>query len=50
VAGIIARFKALGVQRVGATHCTGEAAIGMFRKAFGGGFVELGVGAKVGLQ
>jgi len=47
VDGIIARFKALGVQRVGATHCTGEAAMAKFREAFGSGFVELGVGAKI---
>ena len=46
---IVARFKELGVQRVGATHCTGDAAIGMFRKAFGPGFVELGVGRKIEL-
>jgi 7,8-dihydropterin-6-yl-methyl-4-(beta-D-ribofuranosyl)aminobenzene 5'-phosphate synthase len=47
VDSIIARFKALGVQRVGATHCTGDAAIAAFRRAFGAGFVELGVGAVV---
>jgi 7,8-dihydropterin-6-yl-methyl-4-(beta-D-ribofuranosyl)aminobenzene 5'-phosphate synthase len=47
---IIARLKELGVQRVGATHCTGDAAIGMFRKAYGSNFVELGVGRKVVLS
>ena len=46
---IIARFKELGVKRVGATHCTGEAAIAMFRKAFGPDFVETGVGRKIEL-
>jgi 7,8-dihydropterin-6-yl-methyl-4-(beta-D-ribofuranosyl)aminobenzene 5'-phosphate synthase len=49
VEAIIERFKALGVQRVGATHCTGDPAIAMFRKAFGPGFVELGVGRKIQL-
>jgi len=49
VDAIISRFKALGVQRVGATHCTGDAATGQFRKAFGAGFIELGVGAKLSL-
>ena len=44
---VIARFKELGVQRVGATHCTGDAAIAMFRLAFGQRFVELGVGRKI---
>jgi 7,8-dihydropterin-6-yl-methyl-4-(beta-D-ribofuranosyl)aminobenzene 5'-phosphate synthase len=46
---VIARFKALGVQHVGATHCTGDAAIAMFKKAFGQSFVELGVGRKIDL-
>ncbi len=47
---IIARFKALGVRRVGATHCTGDAAIATFRKAFGNDFIELGVGRKIDLS
>jgi 7,8-dihydropterin-6-yl-methyl-4-(beta-D-ribofuranosyl)aminobenzene 5'-phosphate synthase len=47
VEAIIARSKSLGVQRVGATHCTGDAAIATFRKAFGDGFVELGVGRRI---
>ena len=49
VAKIIGRFKELGVQRVGATHCTGDAAIEMFRKAFGPNFVEMGVGRTIDL-
>jgi 7,8-dihydropterin-6-yl-methyl-4-(beta-D-ribofuranosyl)aminobenzene 5'-phosphate synthase len=49
VEAIVARFKAMGVQRVGATHCTGAAAIESFRRAFGAGFVELGVGARLPL-
>jgi 7,8-dihydropterin-6-yl-methyl-4-(beta-D-ribofuranosyl)aminobenzene 5'-phosphate synthase len=44
---IIGRFKALGVQRVGPTHCTGDAAMAMFKKAFGQGFVDLGVGRRI---
>ena len=44
---IVARFKELGVKRVGATHCTGAPAIEMFRKAYGPDFVELGVGRKI---
>jgi 7,8-dihydropterin-6-yl-methyl-4-(beta-D-ribofuranosyl)aminobenzene 5'-phosphate synthase len=46
---VIARFRELGVQRVGATHCTGDTAIAMFKKAFGQNFVELGVGRKIDL-
>jgi len=47
---IIARFKELGVKRVGATHCTGAPAIEMFRKAFGADFVELGAGRKIDIS
>jgi 7,8-dihydropterin-6-yl-methyl-4-(beta-D-ribofuranosyl)aminobenzene 5'-phosphate synthase len=47
---IITRFKELGVRRVGSTHCTGDAAIGMFRKAFGPDFVEMGVGRRIELK
>lgn len=49
VAKIIARFEELGVKRVGASHCTGEAAIEMFRKSYGPGFIELGVGRRIDL-
>ncbi len=44
VKGIIAQFKALGVKRVGATHCTGEKQIALIREAYGADFVPLGVG------
>ena len=47
VNAIIARFRELGVKKVGATHCTGEAAIGLFRKAFGPDFIELGAGRTI---
>lgn len=49
VAKILTRFKDLGVGRVGASHCTGEAAIGMFRKSYGPDFIEMGVGRRVEL-
>jgi 7,8-dihydropterin-6-yl-methyl-4-(beta-D-ribofuranosyl)aminobenzene 5'-phosphate synthase len=49
VAGIVARFRELGVERVGATHCTGEKAIEAFRKAYGARFVEMGAGRVVEL-
>ncbi|MCX6559881.1 MAG: MBL fold metallo-hydrolase [Candidatus Aminicenantes bacterium] len=41
---IIADMKAAGVVRCGATHCTGAAAIALFRTAFGAEFIPLGVG------
>ena len=44
---IIARFKELGVARVGASHCTGDKAIALFRKAYQDRFVELGAGRVV---
>jgi len=47
IAKIITRFKELGVRHVGASHCTGDAAIEMFRKSYGQDFVELGVGRRI---
>jgi 7,8-dihydropterin-6-yl-methyl-4-(beta-D-ribofuranosyl)aminobenzene 5'-phosphate synthase len=49
VAGIVARLQELGVEKVGATHCTGEKAIEAFRKAYGPRFVEMGAGRVVEL-
>jgi 7,8-dihydropterin-6-yl-methyl-4-(beta-D-ribofuranosyl)aminobenzene 5'-phosphate synthase len=47
---IIEDFRELGVQKVGATHCTGEKQIDMFRKAYGEDFVEMGVGRAITLR
>ena len=41
---IIARFRELGVAKCGATHCTGEHQIDLFREAFGEDYVSMGVG------
>ncbi len=41
---IISGMKALGVVKCGATHCTGDKQIKMFRDAFGENYFELGVG------
>lgn len=41
---IITEMKALGVVKCGATHCTGDQQIKVFRESFGDDFVELGVG------
>jgi 7,8-dihydropterin-6-yl-methyl-4-(beta-D-ribofuranosyl)aminobenzene 5'-phosphate synthase len=49
VAGIVARLQALGVEKVGATHCTGEKAIEAFRKGYGARFIEMGAGRVVEL-
>jgi 7,8-dihydropterin-6-yl-methyl-4-(beta-D-ribofuranosyl)aminobenzene 5'-phosphate synthase len=41
---IIETFKDLGIQKVGATHCTGDRAIEMFKVAYGEDYVQMGVG------
>ncbi len=41
---IIDEFRALGVQKVGPSHCTGDRAIELFRQAYGDDFVPMGVG------
>jgi 7,8-dihydropterin-6-yl-methyl-4-(beta-D-ribofuranosyl)aminobenzene 5'-phosphate synthase len=44
---IISQMKDLGVVRCGATHCTGEKQIKMFREAYGDNYVELGTGNRI---
>ena len=44
VGRITSDFRAMGVRRVGATHCTGDAAIAAFREAYGADYVQLGAG------
>jgi 7,8-dihydropterin-6-yl-methyl-4-(beta-D-ribofuranosyl)aminobenzene 5'-phosphate synthase len=44
---IIARLKVLGVQHVAPSHCTGEAAMHMFRKARGQNYIEGGLGTVI---
>lgn len=41
---IIADFKRLGVERCGATHCTGDRPIALFKAAFGDKYVPVGTG------
>jgi len=41
---IIKKFKELGVQKVGATHCTGDKAIRSFKDAYEKDYVPMGVG------
>jgi 7,8-dihydropterin-6-yl-methyl-4-(beta-D-ribofuranosyl)aminobenzene 5'-phosphate synthase len=41
---IIAAFQELKVEKCGATHCTGNRAIAMFKKAFGEKYVPMGTG------
>lgn len=44
VTAIIAEFRRLGVEYAAPSHCTGDAAIGMFRDEYGDHFIESGVG------
>jgi 7,8-dihydropterin-6-yl-methyl-4-(beta-D-ribofuranosyl)aminobenzene 5'-phosphate synthase len=44
---VVDDLKALGVQKVGATHCSGEKAIVKMKDVFGDGFVRMGVGQVV---
>ena len=41
---VIKEFKNLGVLKVGATHCTGDKAIELFKKAYGKNYIQMGVG------
>lgn len=47
---IISEMKSLGVVKCGATHCTGEKQIRMFKDAFGENYFELGVGNIIMIQ
>jgi 7,8-dihydropterin-6-yl-methyl-4-(beta-D-ribofuranosyl)aminobenzene 5'-phosphate synthase len=47
VSAIIEDLKRLGVRRCGPAHCTGEAATAQMSRAFGNGFIAMGVGAVV---
>jgi 7,8-dihydropterin-6-yl-methyl-4-(beta-D-ribofuranosyl)aminobenzene 5'-phosphate synthase len=47
IQAIITRLQALGVEKVAPIHCTGDAAIAMFRQAWGKDFVEGGLGAVI---
>jgi 7,8-dihydropterin-6-yl-methyl-4-(beta-D-ribofuranosyl)aminobenzene 5'-phosphate synthase len=46
-AAIISRLKSLGVAKVAPSHCTGEAAVATFRQAWGGDFIEGGLGSVI---
>lgn len=41
---IIQEFRNLGVQKVSATHCTGDKAIELFKEAYGNDYIAAGVG------
>jgi 7,8-dihydropterin-6-yl-methyl-4-(beta-D-ribofuranosyl)aminobenzene 5'-phosphate synthase len=41
---LISEMRAIGVVKCGATHCTGDRQIEMFRNSFGENYFEMGVG------
>lgn len=47
VRAIIERLKALGVQKVAPSHCTGDRAIRLFHEAWAEDFIEGGLGAVI---
>lgn len=47
---VIGRFRELGVQKVGPSHCTGDEQIDCFREAWGKDFINLGLGGKITVQ
>jgi len=50
VGQIIDRFHELGVTMCGATHCTGDEAIGLFKEAYGENYVPMGVGRVITIK
>jgi 7,8-dihydropterin-6-yl-methyl-4-(beta-D-ribofuranosyl)aminobenzene 5'-phosphate synthase len=42
--GILARFREMGIQKAGPTHCSGDHTMEVFREAYGAEFMELGSG------
>jgi len=50
VLSIIAELRQLGVQKVMPCHCTGDAAMALFRSEYGEDFVEGGVGRVVAMS
>jgi 7,8-dihydropterin-6-yl-methyl-4-(beta-D-ribofuranosyl)aminobenzene 5'-phosphate synthase len=44
---IIAKFRELGVEKVGSCHCTGELAKQTFKQEYGKDFLDVGVGRRI---
>ena len=47
---IIGEFQRLGVKKCGASHCTGDPAIGLFQEAYGQDYEPLGTGRIIEIQ
>ncbi|MFP3896537.1 MAG: MBL fold metallo-hydrolase [Anaerolineales bacterium] len=49
IESIISRFREMGVQYVGPTHCSGETAKRLFQEAYGDRYLDVGVGREISL-
>jgi len=49
IQAVIRNLKSQGVEQVAPSHCTGNKAIALFRKAWGDKFIEGGLGAVIEL-
>lgn len=47
IESIVSRFRDMGVQYVGPTHCSGETAKGLFKEEYGENYLEVGVGREI---
>lgn len=50
VNNIIDEFKAMGVEKCGCSHCTGDEAIELFKKVYAENFVRIGTGKVIQIQ
>lgn len=41
---IISQFRESGVKKCGATHCTDDKQINLFKEAYGNDYIEMGTG------
>jgi len=45
IRGLSEAFKKMGIQKVGPCHCTGDSALGIFRREYGEDFIKIGPGS-----
>ncbi|NOR14868.1 MAG: MBL fold metallo-hydrolase [Candidatus Aminicenantes bacterium] len=50
IEGIISRFRALRVKKVGPCHCSGDSSRTLFAKEYGDDFIKIGVGKEIKVQ
>ena len=50
IEAVIAGLKKLGVRHVAPCHCTGDAARRLFKRAYGSGYIDVGIGKVIDTQ